>query len=105
MYWFYLVLAGLFEIGWPVGLKVAQKGNHMLLGIILAIVCIIASGFLLFLAQKAIHIGTAYAVWTGIGATGTFLIGIWFFSEPTSLIRYSGILFIIIGIVLLKLAG
>ena len=105
MGWLYLILAGLFEIGWPIGLKIAQKSTCMIVGVAIAIVCIIMSGILLFIAQKTIHIGTAYAVWTGIGAVGTFLIGICFFSDPATLLRYAGILFIFFGIVLLKLGN
>jgi quaternary ammonium compound-resistance protein SugE len=62
------------------------------------------SGALLFLAQKEIALGTAYAVWTGIGAAGTFLIGIWLFGDPGSLGRYLGVVLIIAGVVTLKLA-
>ena len=105
MNWLYLVMAGLFEVGWPIGLKIAQKSTYMIVGIVIAIVCIVTSGILLFLAQKTIHIGTAYAVWTGIGAVGTFLVGVCFFSDPGTLLRYVGILFIIFGIVLLKLGN
>lgn len=105
MHWLYLILAGLFEMGWPVGLKIAQKGAYLIVGIVIAVVCIVASGILLFLAQKTIHIGTAYAVWTGIGAAGTFLIGICFFSDPATLLRYVGMLFIVVGIILLKLGN
>jgi len=105
MGWLYLILAGLCEIGWPVGLKIAQKGTHTILGIVIAIVCIVISGYLLFLAQKTINIGTAYAVWTGIGAVGTFLVGVFVFSDPATMLRFVGILFIIGGIILLKLSG
>ena len=62
------------------------------------------SGTLLWLAQKEIPMGTAYAVWTGIGASGTFLLGIWFYGDPTSLLRYMGVLLIILGVVVLKFA-
>lgn len=105
MAWIYLLLAGLCEIGWPVGLKIAQQKTHLYSGVFIAIICIVASGAFLFLAQKTIHIGTAYAVWTGIGAVGTFFVGVLFFSDPASLIRFLGIAFIILGIVILKLAN
>jgi quaternary ammonium compound-resistance protein SugE len=62
------------------------------------------SGALLFLAQKEIALGTAYAVWTGIGAAGTFLVGVSLFGDPSSLGRYFGVLLIIAGVVTLKLA-
>ena len=75
MAWVYLFLAGAFEIGWPVGLKMAQEAETRILGIILAVGFMVISGFLLWLAQKQIPIGTSYAIWTGIGAAGTFLVG------------------------------
>jgi quaternary ammonium compound-resistance protein SugE len=103
MAWFYLLLAGLFEIGWPVGLKLAQQEEHRILGITVAVLFMAISGGLLWLAQRDIPIGTSYAIWTGIGASGTFVVGVVFFSDPTSLIRYLGIVFIILGVVLLKL--
>jgi quaternary ammonium compound-resistance protein SugE len=104
MSWIYLLLAGCFEIGWPVGLKLAQAADRRAAGIVIAIVCITASGWLLWLAQRDISIGTAYAVWTGIGAAGTFLVGIWFFGDPTSLPRYIGVALIVGGVATLKLA-
>ena len=61
--------------------------------------------FYLWLAQKQIPIGTAYAVWTGIGAAGTFLVGVWFYGDAASLARYFGIILIIAGVATLKLAG
>ena len=104
MAWFYLILAGLFEIGWPVGLKMAQEENTRVIGILTAVVFMGLSGFLLWLAQKQIPIGTSYAVWTGIGAAGTFLVGVLFYGDPTSLARYLGIILIIAGVATLKLA-
>ncbi len=71
--WIYLIVAGLLEIGWPVGLKMSQEAETRILAILLAIGFMAASGFCLWMAQKQIPIGTAYAVWTGIGAAGTFL--------------------------------
>ena len=104
MAWVYLIMAGLFEIGWPVGFKIAQQGNRMALGFSIAIVCMAVSGLLLFLAQMSIPLGTAYAVWTGIGAAGTFFIGVMFFSDQTSFMRYMGVTLIIAGVITLKLA-
>jgi quaternary ammonium compound-resistance protein SugE len=104
MSWLYLFTAGLFEIGWPVGLKWAQEPGRPLVGVMLAVLSMAISGLLLFLAQKEIALGTAYAVWTGIGAAGTFLIGIWLFGDPGSLGRYLGVVLIIAGVVTLKLA-
>ena len=104
MAWIYLILAGLFEIGWPLGLKMAQQEHSRISGILIALVCMSISGALLWLAQKNIPLGTSYAIWTGIGAAGTFLVGVWFYGDPASLSRYLGILLIISGVVVLKLA-
>lgn len=104
MSWLYLVLAGLFEIGWPVGLKLAQDPSSRWTGIMIAVLFMAVSGALLWLAQREIPIGTAYAVWTGIGAAGTFMVGILFFGDPASLARYLGVLLIISGVVMLKMA-
>jgi len=104
MPWVYLVLAGLFEIGWPVGLKIAQQPETRLKGIIIAVFFMTVSGFLLWLAQRTIPIGTAYAIWTGIGAAGTFLVGVMFYGDPASLAKYLGVLMIIAGVATLKLA-
>jgi len=101
--WIYLILAGLCEIAWPVGLKLAQGVEQRVFGIVLAVVGMALSGFLLWVAQKEIALGTAYAVWTGIGAAGTFLVGIWFFGDATTLGRYLGVVLIISGVVVLKL--
>jgi len=62
------------------------------------------SGALLYLAQREIALGTSYAVWTGIGAAGTFLVGVWFFGDPSSLGRWLGASLIIAGVITLKLA-
>ena len=70
MSWIYLFSAGLFEIGWPIGLKLAQGTERRLFGGFLATASIVISGLLLLLAQKEIPIGTAYAVWTGVGPEG-----------------------------------
>ncbi len=104
MSWVYLILAGLLEIGWPVGLKMAQDENTRFAGIGIAIVFMAVSGFLLWLAQKQIPMGTSYAVWTGIGAAGTFFVGVMVYGDPTSLGRYLGIVLIIAGVATLKLA-
>jgi quaternary ammonium compound-resistance protein SugE len=104
MSWAYLVIAGLFEIAWPIGLKLAQVGDRRAVGIAVAVAGMAASGLFLYLAQREIAIGTAYAVWTGIGAAGTFFVGIWFFGDLASLGRYLGVLLIIMGVATLKLA-
>jgi quaternary ammonium compound-resistance protein SugE len=74
--WLYLLIAGLFEVGWPLGFKLSQVTRFRLPFILLAVISMSLSGLFLWLAQRDIPIGTAYSVWTGIGAAGTFLIGI-----------------------------
>jgi quaternary ammonium compound-resistance protein SugE len=102
--WIYLMFAGLMEIGWPVGLKMAQTQGQRLIGIIVALAFMLASGFLLWIAQKDIPIGTSYAVWTGIGAAGTFLFGILFYGDAAGVARFAGVGLILLGVVALKLA-
>jgi len=104
MAWVYLIAAGLFEVGWPVGLKWAQDPRKLMIGAVMAIGCLIVSGVLLYFAQKEVAIGTAYAVWTGIGAAGTFLLGVWVFGDPGSTGRYLGVALIIAGVLTLRLA-
>lgn len=105
MAWLLLILAGLFEMGWPLGFKLADTmPKYHYLFIILAVLSMAVSGYLLFMAQKSIPIGTAYAVWTGIGAVGTLLIGIIFFNDSASIWRMLSALLIVSGIVGLKLA-
>lgn len=105
MAWIYLILAGLMEIGWPLGLKLAQQANWRWQGVLIAISCMAVSGSLLFLAQKSIPMGTAYAVWTGIGAVGTFVVGVMFLGDVSSLGRWLGALLIVSGVVVMKLAS
>jgi quaternary ammonium compound-resistance protein SugE len=105
MHWIQLFLAGLFEIGWPVGLKLAQNAGTRFLGIAIACVCMGISGYLLWLAQRQIPIGTAYAIWTGLGAAGTFIVGVVFFNDPSSFLRYLGLSLIIAGVAALKIAS
>lgn len=104
MAWIYLIVAGLLEIGWPVGLKLAQAVETRLSGIALAVGFMSASGFFLWLAQKSIPIGTAYAIWTGIGAAGTFAVGVLWFGDPTSIGKYVGVALIVGGVAVLKLS-
>ncbi len=98
------MIAGLFEIGWPLGFKLSQVTRFRLLFIGLAVVSMALSGFFLWVAQRGIPIGTAYAVWTGIGAAGTFLIGIAFFSDAAGLLRILSFLLLVVGVVGLKLS-
>ena len=102
--WTYLLLAGLFEIGWPVGLKMAETPGRVALGVLMAVACISLSGWLLWMAQKSIPMGTAYAVWTGIGAAGAFVLGILIYGDPPALLRFLAVLLILSGVILLKLS-
>jgi quaternary ammonium compound-resistance protein SugE len=103
MAWIYLVGAGLLEVGWAIGLKQTQ-GFTRLVPSILTVAAMAASFWLLALALKALPIGTAYAIWTGIGAVGTALLGIWLLGEPATAGRLAGIALIVAGIITLKLA-
>lgn len=102
MAWVYLIVAGLFEIGWPVGLKLSQTPGRFVLGVIIAVVCMAASGAFLWLAQRSIPIGTAYAVWTGVGAAGTAILGMWWLGEPATFGRIASLGLIVSGVVGLK---
>lgn len=104
MAWAYLVVAGLLEIGWPLGLRIAESPATRVRGVITAVVFMAASGALLWLAQKQIAMGTAYAVWTGIGAVGTLIVGIIFYGEPSSFLRLGSASLIVLGIIGLKLS-
>ncbi len=104
MAWTYLIAAGFFEIGWPVGLKLAQTPGKTVVGVLFAGACMVVSGYLLYLAQRHIPMGTAYAVWTGIGAAGTFVLGIFLYGDPAGAMRIFSVLLIISGVILLKLA-
>ena len=84
MAWIYLVVAGLFEIGWPLGLKIAGSPEHRIRGVVMAVLFMTVSGALLWLAQREIPMGTAYATWTGIGAVGALIVGILFYGEPST---------------------
>ena len=103
--WIVLLTAGLLEMGWALGLKLAQSGRHPVPGIALAAGCLIFSMFLLYHAQRAIPIGLAYAVWTGIGAAGTFLLGVVLFGDAAGPMKFLGIALIIAGIALLRWGG
>lgn len=99
-----MLIAGLFEIGWPLGFKLSQTTRFKWLYIGLAVLSMALSGLFLWLAQRQIPIGTAYAIWTGIGATGTFLIGILWFGDPVGLLRLLSFMLIVIGVIGLKLS-
>ena len=102
MAWIYLFIAGLFEIGWAVGLKYTN-GFTKLWPSIITIIGMILSFYFLSAAVKSIPIGTAYAIWTGIGAVGTAILGILLFGESKEIIRIFFIFLIVVGIVGLKI--
>ncbi|MCE5339548.1 MAG: hypothetical protein LLF92_00280 [Planctomycetaceae bacterium] len=104
MSWIYLLIAAVFEVGWPLGFKLAQMTAHKILWISFAVVTMALSGYFLYIAQRNIPIGTAYSVWTGIGAVCTFLIGIAFFNDAINMLRFLGIVLVVFGVVLLKAA-
>lgn len=104
MAWLILLVAALFEVGWAVGLKYTN-GFTRLWPTVWTLAALAASMALLAAAARTLPIGTAYAVWTGIGAAGTALLGIWLFQEPASAARLSCIALIVAGVFGLKLAS
>jgi quaternary ammonium compound-resistance protein SugE len=104
MAWLYLFLAGLFEVGWAIGLKYTE-GFSRLVPSLLTVAAMAISLALLGLALKSLPVGTAYAVWTGIGAVGTAILGIILFSEPATVSRLACIGLIVCGIAGLKFAS
>ena len=101
--WAYLVLAGLLEIGWAIGLKYTE-GFSRLWPSVITVLAMIASFALLSQALKSIPIGTGYAVWTGIGAAGTAIIGMMFLGDSAQFLRILCISLIVLGVVGLKFA-
>jgi quaternary ammonium compound-resistance protein SugE len=99
--WAYLLLAGLSEIGWAVGLKYTE-GFSRLLPSVATIAGMLVSFYFLALAMRTIPLGTAYAVWTGIGAVGTVILGMILFGEPRDLPRIACIVLIVAGVAGLK---
>ena len=104
MAWIYLFFAGLFEIGWAIGLKYTH-GFTKPLPTLLTVLSMVVSLGLLGLALKTLPVGTAYAIWTGIGTIGTVILGIWLLGEPATAMRLACIALIVSGIVGLKLVA
>lgn len=104
MAWIYLFLAGLTEIAWAIGLKYTQGWTRLWPSVITASL-IGTSLFLLSQALKTLPIGTGYAIWTGIGAVGTVIVGIVFFDEPKTLVRLICVGLVLTGIVGLKMTS
>ena len=103
MPWIILVLAGLFEIGWAIGLKYTE-GFTRLWPSVGTIAAMVISLGLLGVAMKSLPVGTAYAVWVGVGAVGTVILGIVLFDEPLNALRIGSVALIVAGLVGLKLA-
>ena len=104
MAWGLLFIAGLFEIGWAIGLKYTE-GFSRLWPTVWTLASMAVSVWLLGVAVRTLPVGTAYAVWTGVGAVGTVLLGIVLFDEPTTVGRLLCVCLIVVGIVGLKLTG
>ena len=102
MHWIFLFIAGIFEISWAVGLKFSH-GFSQIVPSVLTVICMVASFYFLALALKSLPLGTAYAIWTGIGTIGTVILGIILFKEPVTTIRLLCIALITTGITGLKL--
>jgi quaternary ammonium compound-resistance protein SugE len=102
--WAYLALAGLFEIGWAIGLKYTD-GFTRIVPSVLTLISMVVSVLLLGFALKTLPVGTGYAVWTGIGTVGTALLGIYLLGEPATATRLICIGLIVAGILGLKLAS
>ena len=104
MSWIILFIAGLFEIVWAMGLKYSY-GFTRLVPSIITVVGMALSVYLLSIAAKSLPIGTAYAVWTGIGAVGAVILGMFLLGEPRSLARLFFVALIVIGIIGLRFTG
>ena len=104
MAWLYLVVAGIFECGWAIGLKYTE-GFTRLIPSFLTLTAIAMSLMFLSLAMKTIPVGTAYAVWTGIGAVGVAILGMLFLGESRDILRILCLLVIVSGLVGLKLVS
>lgn len=101
MVWFYLIVAGLFEVVWAISLKYSE-GFTRLYPSVITIVGMMISFYFLSLSLKVLPVGNAYAIWTGIGAVGAVIVGIIAFNEPHDLTRLIFVGFIVVGIVGLK---
>lgn len=104
MPWILLLIAGLFEVGWAIGLKYTE-GFTRLWPSLATLAAMAISFWLLGEAMKTLPVGTAYAVWVGVGAVGTVILGILLFNEPASVARIVSVLLIVAGIVGLKLSS
>lgn len=104
MAWVVLVLAGLFEVGWAIGLKYSEGFTRFWPTVWTALAMVVSLG-LLGIAMKSLPVGTAYAVWVGVGAVGTVILGIVLFGEPAHAARLVSVALIVAGLIGLKLAA
>lgn len=104
MSWFYLVVAGAFEIVWAYAMK-QSYGFTRLVPSLVTISAMLVSFWLLSVAMRTIPLGTAYTIWTGIGAVGAFLVGILFLAEPVNALRITAAVLIVSGLILMKIAS
>jgi quaternary ammonium compound-resistance protein SugE len=104
MAWIYLLIAGLFEVGWAISLKYAQGFTRLGPSVATIVLMIFSFGFL-SIALRTLPIGTAYTIWTGIGAVGTVFLGIVLFQEPIEVRRLTCIGLILIGVIGLRLVS
>ncbi len=104
MSWLLLAIAGLFEVGWAVGMKYSE-GFTRPVPTALTVIALIISMVLLALAVRDLPVGTAYAVWTGIGAAGTAILGMWLFDESRDPVRLICLSLVVVGVLGLKFAG
>ena len=110
MAWLYLVLAGLFELGWPLGMELAStaqtqgnsQGFYLWMGF--SLIAMVLSVLFLYLGQRTVPMGTAYLMWTGIGGVGTALVGIFLFHESADLVRIVSLMAVIAGLMGLSLS-
>lgn len=104
MPWFYLLVAGVLEVVWAYTMK-QSHGFSRLIPSLITISAMVASFWLLAVAMRTIPLGTAYTIWTGIGAVGAFLVGIAFLAEPVSTSRIIAMILIVSGLILMKLSS
>lgn len=104
MPWFLLFLAGIFEIGWAVGLKYSEGFTRLWPSVATVLAMAVSLG-LLAAAMRSLPLGTAYAVWVGVGAVGTVILGVLLFGEPVSAMRAISVALIVLGLAGLKLAA
>lgn len=104
MAWFCLFIAGIFEVIWAYAMK-QSYGFSKPTPSVVTVAAMVASVWLLAVAMRTIPLGTAYMIWTGIGAVGAFLIGITLLAEPVNAVRIIAALFIVSGLVLMKLSA